>query len=184
MDKFTIMPLYNNRFKSIGIILSIVSITLMFFTDKISMMPFLQGYTQRDCLILLMCINGLALFYITFSKEKHEDERISTIRDKTYRVTVASTVGALVSMVLTQMIFMGGYNGDKQVSVSAVYLMFMFLLNLILLTQLIVFYYRVFTNSDIESYDYTVNENIRNNKKLYMIYLTLYVIGVIALVML
>jgi len=181
MDNYTLMPMYGYRIKPVGIFLSLVAVTLLFFTERICQLPLLQGYTQRDCGILLMCLNGIALYFIAFSKERNEDERIAIIRDKTFRLSFSVIFSALIVVPITQMIFMKGYTGDKLITISSAYLMFMLLINLGLITQIIVFYFRILTNSDTASFDFTVLENIKNNKKIYLLYFALYLAGIIAL---
>lgn len=184
MDNYSLMPLYGFRLKYVGIAISILSLTLLFITEKLSHIPTFQGYSEKEFGIILLCLNGIALYFIAFSKEKHEDERISLIRDKTFRVSFGSVMAALIALTVSQMFFMKDVDNERMITLSTAFLMFMFLMNLGLITQIVVFYYRIFTNSDTASYDFTVTENIRNNKVLYLVFAIIYLAGIIALFLL
>ncbi len=184
MDNYTLMPLYGHKFKPVGLIFIIISFSLFFFTDKICQLALFHNFSKTDCITLLMCLIVIGLYFIAFSKEKYEDERTSLIRDKTFRVSFVTVVSALIAVTLTQMVFLSDFSGDKLITISKVHQLFMFLAILSLLTHLIIFYYRLFTNSDTSSYDFTVMENIRNNKLLYAFFAILYLAGIIALIVL
>jgi hypothetical protein len=184
MNNYTLMPLYGYRLKYPGIALSVISVTALFFVNKIYALSLFDGFNKIDYYTLCLLLSGIGLFYIAFSKERNEDERIAIIRDKTFRMSFATVVACFMAITIPQMFLIGDYNSSKMISISKVYAMFMFLLNLCLLNQVVVFYFRIYTNSDMKSYDFTVIENIKNNKTLYSFFGLLYLAGIIILLML
>ncbi len=177
MKSYALMPLHSYQMKIVGAALSVVAIILILAVSFIDGLVLVPKFAKVQ-LELLLWINAMGLNFIAFSKERNEDERISLVRDRTFRSTLGMLLAMMFAASITDTLFTS--------HIQPVYLIqpFALILNITLIYHLLVFYIRLNTNAGVDVEEQTVLQNIRNNLKLYIIFLAINVVTLLLLLFL
>lgn len=175
MSNYALMPFHSFKVKLVGIVFSLISIVLMVIISYVDNFSLISEFDKDTQFYLFLWVNGAAMFTIAFSKEKVEDERISLIRDRTFVSTAGGMFATLLAFSLVSVI----YHLEPMKAGE----IFPFLTNFFLIFHLLVFYYRIYFNVEIPLHEVTVMQNIRNNKRIYIIYVIIYIVGAILLLL-
>lgn len=175
MKNLALMPLHSYKMKLVGILFSVISIVLMVIISYVDNFSLISEFDKDTQFYLFLWVNGAALFTIAFSREKVEDERISMIRGRTFITTAGGMFATLLAFSFVSLIY-------KLQPIRAVEI-FPFLTNFFLIFHLLVFYFRIYFNVEIPLHEVTVMQNIRNNKRIYIIYVIIYIVGAILLLL-
>lgn len=168
MGSYTLMPLHNYRFKILGIAISVISIILMLLLRNFELFNLSDTMSKENQFNLFLWINCFGLFGIVYSREKHEDERIQLIRDRTFRVSFVFLISLLMSLSFTAIIANLNNTSFEIGHIVPVTMTLVF--------HLLLFYFRLYSNADTSEPEQTVMQNILRNKALFVVYLAVTII--------
>lgn len=174
MKSYALMPLHSFQVKIVGAVISLIAIILLLlvnFIDGLVLIPKPDGM-QVD---ILLWINAMGLFFIAFSKERYEDERVSLVRDRTYRSTLGMMLAVMFAISITDALVRPQSQAVHPIQV------FPTMLIITLIYHLIIFYFRLYSNVNMDVEEQTVVQNVKNNRLLYIIFLTINVIALLIL---
>lgn len=170
ISRFNIVPLYNYRFKYVGIFISVAALLLF----VLYFLNFIDFPITKDIAYWSLCVG---LFCVICSKEKYETTKIIEIRNRVSRLTLIILIASLLAYKFASIIIQYDMQIKMSFNVDLLFIVLIFEL-----FYLIVFYTLIILNVTIESWDdVVVEENFKNNKNIYIYFFGGYVLMIILL---
>ncbi len=162
---FTPYPLAAHSNKKVGFVLALACLPLLIGAQWFNADAFFSPSRTTDLLILLI---ALGLSFITFSKEKQDDERVITIRYAAYRITLSIFSISLISFASVDVF------GQVSVALDAG-----ILVCLLLALYIVVFHVGLYSDAP----SFYANNSARDNFRSYRQQILLYLVPVTLLVL-
>lgn len=167
MKDLTLFAMHSFRFKIVGAIISILGIIFMILSDKIEGFRIVENVDNLRHFQFFFLLAVLGLFLIAFSKEKFEDERVKEVRGKAFQAPFSIIIVVIISFSFTNLI-----SSKLEIETSDLSL----LAAISLIVYHIYFHLAVYFDPSFVYNDASVLENVKKNKRFFLIYLLLIII--------
>lgn len=169
---FTLFPLASYKSKQIAIGISIIGIVLSIFSSLGVGIAYIDQLSNGHSSSFYLLVLIFGLYMMAFSKEKFEDERVKQIRSKALSVSMGVQLAALFAFVFTSITV------DPTLSLDIFSMIFLLLFALGIYH--LVFHISLYFDPSWVYTDESAMDNIKKNKRFFIIY-TLVALGTVIL---
>ncbi len=169
INRFNFAPLYNYRFKYVGIFISVVAL-LLFVLYFSNLMDF---PITKDIAYWSLCVG---LFCVICSKEKNETAKIIEIRNQVSRLTLIILIASLLAYKFASIIIQYDMQIKMLNNVNLLFIVLVFEL-----FYLFAFYTLLILNIKLSD-NAEVLENFQNNNRLYICFIIIILLTFLLLI--
>lgn len=163
MKRFTIFPLAGYNTKVLSVIMSGITLLLYIMISFSKDLLLISNLSLEQNRNLLFWAFNVFLVGICFSKEKHEDERISALRDKSFFMAFGYLIITVLSFRFTSIFFKDSIKiniGEGFETIAIIGTLF----------YLLIFNLGIYTKASEYYGNNKFIENIKFNSRFYLIY--------------
>lgn len=161
MKNLTLFPLQNYKTKIAGVILTTVSILLLIF-EKTTRLVFTATFSIQQVIQALILLITLGLFFVAFSKEKIDDDRVRAVRDKALQGAFVVLLALIICLNFISIIRPAfRFGGVHDLSIIALFGLVVYLL---------IFNMGLFFDTNRIYNNDTVVANMKKNKIFFIVY--------------